>query len=277
MSNLEILRSTGVAAVPYTDELRKKVENAAEAWGRFVALPTEVKERLLGDTSVDSIGYEKKDGIGPNADRKENFDITAIKLEDLPRIRDLFDNDVAYNFVVHATEIARETKQLAMDFARVASTEFNSLADLEARVAAGDVFLRFLNYFGERETGSLIAEPHTDNSGFTFHLFETDKGCQRLDTSTHEWVDMPVLNGEMVVFPAMQLQLVSNGEIKALCHRVIAIDSTKELGRQAVVCFVRLGNTPVYNKTLYGRLQERKPGFNYDMNSRKFADLFVEA
>ena len=77
-------------------------------------------------------------------------------------------------------------------------------------------------------------------------------------------------------FAGMQTQLVSNGEVKALCHRVIANEKSFQVGRLAIVCFVGIKGVPLYDKRTHGRLQEFEPGFNYNLAPEKFAQLFTK-
>lgn len=66
----------------------------------------------------------------------------------------------------------------------------------------------------------------------------------------------------------------SAGAVKALAHRVVATEQTKDNGCHAIVCFVRLTDVPVYDKRMHRRLQEMPAGFNYDMSHAEFAKLF---
>lgn len=261
------LESTGVAMIPYAPELRQLVEEAADAWQAFCQLPTEEKMRLAQTSNA--IGYELKDGVGPQADRKENFDITTSIL-DAPT------SEIQHDFISKATRVSAAMAGLAIDFARQVEETYG-IQDLAARTQSStdQIFTRFLHYFGDRIAGEEIATPHCDQSGFTFHLYETAGGCQRLDQATRSWIDMPVEHGMLAAFPAMQLQLVSDGELKALSHRVVATEETREFGRFAIVCFVKLKDTPVYDKNKHGRLQEFEPGFNYDLTPDEFRELFT--
>lgn len=262
------LQSTGVAMMPYTPELRSLVEEAANAWQEFCQLPADEKMRLAQTNAT--VGYELKNGIGPQADRKENFDITTRS------INAPVNNEAQHDFIAKATMVSTAMAELAIDFARQTEALYD-VPDLAGRTQAStdQIFTRFLHYFGDRAVGEEIATPHCDQSGFTFHLYETAGGCQRLDRTTRTWSDMPVEEGKLAAFPAMQLQLLSGGELKALPHRVIATEETKELGRYAIVCFVKLNHTPVYNKAHHGRLQEFAPGFNYDLSPSEFSQLFT--
>lgn len=262
------LQSNGVAMMPYAPELRRLVDDAAIAWQEFCQLPTEEKMRLAQTNAA--IGYELKNGVGPQADRKENFDITTSAIDTFDHI------GPQHDFITKATKVSVAMAELAIDFAHQVEAVYEA-PGLVARTQAStdQIFIRFLHYFGNRAAGEEIATPHCDQSGFTFHLSETAGGCQRLDYATRTWVNMPVEPGKLAAFPAMQLQLLSGGELKALPHRVIATDETKELGRFAMVCFVKLNHTPAYDKETHGRLQEFRPGFNYDMTPAQFNQLFT--
>ena len=266
------LQEDGVAMMTYNTTLRHHVEETAALWQEFCALPQAEKDLFkTSDTSAGN-GYEFKDGIGDHADRKENFDILLTGNNQLAR-KDT--SPVGVAFVRHALQLTRNILPLVTSFGEQveATYDIEGFAETVKR-SSSSIFVRYLHYFGNRNEGELIAEPHTDQSGFTFHLFETDHGCERLDYATRQWQDMPVEAGKAAVFPAMQLQLAAHGELRALPHRVIATDSTKDIGRYAVVCFVRLVDTPVYDKERHGRLQEKTPGFNYDMTPDDFAELF---
>jgi len=55
---------------------------------------------------------------------------------------------------------------------------------------------------------------------------------------------------------------------------VVANPETSEAGRYSAVCFIQFKNTPKYDKETHGRLQEKKPGFNYDLSHEEFSKLF---
>jgi isopenicillin N synthase-like dioxygenase len=157
-------------------------------------------------------------------------------------------------------------------FAEMVGDEYH-LQGFADEVRVSEFFVRFIHYFENRVVGDETATAHVDQSGFTFHLFESAPGLQCL-TKEYAWIDMPVSEGETVVIPAMQLQLRSKGELEALFHRVVATEETAATGRYSAVCFVQLKNTPKYDKETHGRLQEKEPGFNYGMPSTEFAKLF---
>lgn len=275
--SIQPLKTEGVAMMTYTPELKEKVRSAASLWQSFCELPLEQKQLLPANSNGAGSGYEYKDGNGHHADRKENFDVASSHQTHLKALLEQSLGDTERAFVRSALDLTKEMTPLANRFAEQAEAEFNLPGFTEKVANSSDtIFIRFLHYFGDRAESDIIAEPHTDQSGFTFHLFETDSGCQRLDYSTKQWLDMPVVDGKTAVIPAMQLQYESGGELRALTHRVIATEHTKDFGRYAIVCFVRFANSPIYDKNSHGRLQEREPGFNYELSSEEFSKLFTQ-
>ncbi|MFA6916492.1 MAG: hypothetical protein WC222_08855 [Parachlamydiales bacterium] len=85
---------------------------------------------------------------------------------------------------------------------------------------------------------------------------------------------MPVEDKQTVIIPAVRLQLLSKGNLKALYHRVVATKKTARIGRFSMVCFIPFQNTPMYNKKEYGSMQAHDIGFNYNQSHDEFAKLF---
>lgn len=274
------IKTKGFVSMAYPADLRQVVEKVVEAWKEFCALPLEVKKSLAYSNNADGVGYEFKEGKGNKADRKENFDIALSGENWLLQNISSIHNTTALDFVKKAVSLVGLMKPLILDFANGAEEGFgvNGLVD---EVASGDdvFFIRFIHYFGERNLGEETASAHTDQSGFTLHLFENAPGLQCLpyeSMSVDGFVDMPVSVGETVIIPSMQLQLRSKGKLTALCHRVVATPETIDAGRYSAVCFVQLKDTPKYDKDRHGRLQEKTPGFNYKMTVGEFSTLFKQ-
>ncbi len=276
--NTQDLETTGSVSVTYPSGLRKAVEDAVEAWEIFCALPSEVKKNLPYSNSADGVGYELKDGSGNKGDRKENFDVALSGKDWLLQNIERIQNPMMLDFVQKAVSLVDLVKPIVIGFASDVEKDFG-VRGLVDEVSHGEdvFFIRFIHYFGERSVGEETASAHTDQSGFTLHLFESDKGLQCLPynaASLNDFVDMPVSSGETVIIPSMQMQLRSEGKLIALCHRVVATVETKDNGRYSAVCFVQLKDTPKYNKERSGRLQEKTPGFNYTMTPGEFSELF---
>lgn len=274
IKHIERLATAGFVCMKYPPELRAAVETAVASWQEFCALPTEVKRDLPYSNNADGVGYELKDGSGNKADRKENFDVTTGSkcwlTENAGKVR----NAVALRFIEDASALVALTKPLIVDFAQQAEQAF-ALADFAKEVEESEdaYFIRFIHYFGDRKVGEETASAHADQSGFTPHLYESAAGLQCL-THEKQWIDMPVSADETVIIPSMQMQLRSDGKLKATCHRVVATTQTAKEGRYSAVCFVQLKKTPKYDKERCGRLQEKTPGFNYEMSREEFAGLF---
>lgn len=268
------LKTKGFVMLAYPPALRTAVVRATESWKKFCALSIETKKGLPYSNSADGVGYELKDGVGNKADRKENFDVTTAGQAWLETQIGNIKNQTALEFVKNATTLVGILKPIVLEFAQEAEQAFG-LEGFVDEVASGDdaFFVRFIHYFGDREVGEETATAHTDQSGFTLHLFESAPGLQCKEYNS-EWIDMPVGEGETVIIPAMQMQLRSKGELRALCHRVIATPETARDGRYSAVCFVQLKKTPKYDKERCGRLQEKEPGFNYGLSEEEFIGFF---
>ncbi len=274
MKSISNFKSEGFVSLSYPPALRDAVDRTIESWKEFCALSEDIKKGLPYSNNSDGVGYELKDGKGTKADRKENFDVTTAGVDWLKKNASGIKNDAALKFVQDATSLVGIMKPLILDFAQEVETTFGitGFRD-EVKESEAAFFVRFIHYFGDREISEETATAHTDQSGFTLHLFESHAGLQCL-TPAKKWIDMPVSEGETVIIPAMQLQLRSEGKLKALCHRVIANPETAKTGRYSAVCFIQLKNTPKYDKEKHGRLQEKEPGFNYSLSHEEFKKLF---
>lgn len=248
MKNIQQFKQTGQYVLSYPPLLRTAVEHEIEKWRAFCLKPLEEKRKVVYSNNAAGVGYEYKDGTGTKADRKENMDLTDGPLIDLIRAS-------------------------ALDFAQECEKEYGLVGFVD-EVNSSTFFVRLIHYFGDRTVDDETATSHVDQSGFTFHLYESNPGLQSLAYDTHDWVDMLVSSGETVIIPAMQLQLRSQGVLRALCHRVVANPHTAQYGRYSAVCFVQLKDTAKYDKDRHGRLQEKVPGFNYSMPHQEFATLF---
>ncbi len=274
-SAAEQLKTQGFVSVSYPLALRTKVIETYELWKGFCELPVALKAGLPYSNGADGVGYELKDGDGINADRKENFDVTLEGLDWLKSHSGEIGNPLARAFIQNAAELVGALKPIIVSFAQDSESAF-SLPRFADEVVASEAtfFVRFIHYFGNRRAEEAIAAAHVDQSGFALHLFESDPGLQLL-TRNDVWVDMPVSEDETVIFPGLQMQFRSQGEILATCHRVVATPETAKIGRYSAVCFVQLKNTQKYNKARHGRLQEKIPGFNYKLSLEELQDLFA--
>lgn len=273
----------GVWNIEYPTTLRAAVENTADNWELFCSLPDDAQNVFTANTMFNGIGFERKIGTGTrdsrySHDKKLNFDITSAgtdELEDhLNGIRDRRARRIAQDFVHAAKTLTHHASTAIEEFGDIIETSHavHGFRELAAR-SAPNAFFRAL-YYPPTETGDIIGDPHVDNSGFTLHLFESTSGCEALSTDSKTWYPMPVADGNALAFPSMQTQLYSQGEVDGLCHRITANETTRRIGRSAIVCFVPLLGVAPYDRHRHGRLQEKMPGFNYGMNPVEFADFF---
>ena len=266
------LKTKGLVSVPYPDALRKGVEQAVASWKLFCTLPKEAKGKFLYGKGA---GFELKEEKGTFKDLKEDFHVTLPELTRLMSIAGEIANPKAMQFITDADALVQLVKPALNEFAQSAEEAF-AMPEFAKEVREDQIrlTLRFLHYFGDRPGIEEMANPHADKGGFTLHLYESDPGLQYLGWD-RQWEEMPISEGETVIIPGMQLQLRSENKLKALCHRVMSNADTARRGRYSAVCFVSLNNTPAYNKSAKGRLQEFAPGFNYKMDFLEFSSLFV--
>ena len=273
MANRPNLLTDSVVMRPYSLELQHSVAAAADAWRQFIALPDAEKHLYDAADTQSSIGYEQKlSGERGSNDHKENFDYAAGSYDEFA---DTTHSAVTQVFLGAAANLAALLRDEITAFGAEIEKEagIEGMASLAAR-SRDNYFLRFLHY-PPSPAGAVIGEAHTDHSGFTFHLYESTDGCRALSPGSRKWHPLPVSDSEMVAFAGMQLQLASHGRIKALCHDIRANQVASQQGRIAIVCFTALADVARYDRNTHGRLQEKTPGFNYDMSHSEFTKLFT--
>lgn len=270
---LNELRDLGLLNVNYPDDLRVSVERATDSWKSFCQLLREEKcaFSFLEDNHGDGAGYELKEEGGSKKDLKENFHVTLFQYERLSKIA----NNRTFPFLNDAKILLDKIEPVILEFAKMVETEYriDGLFD-EVQSSKPYWILRYLHYFGDQPEGCEIAAPHADKGGFTLHLFESDEGLQYYCIKDRLWKPMPVEKKQTVIIPAIQLQLWSKGDLKALYHRVVATEKTAKIGRFSMVCFISFQNIPMYNKRAHGSMQRHNIGFNYDLSHEKFANFF---
>lgn len=273
-TSINELRELGLLNVDYPDDLRATVERAVASWKVFCQLPRDEKcaFSFLEDNHGDGAGYELKEDSGSKKDLKENFHVTLFQYARLAEIA----NKRTFPFLNDAKILLDGIEPLILEFAKTIEEDYGieGLLD-EVQLSKPYWILRYLHYFGDQKEGCEIAAPHADKGGFTLHLFESDEGLQYYCIQQRSWKAMPVGEKQTVIIPAIQLQLWSKGELKALYHRVVATEKTARTGRFSMVCFIPFQNTPMYNKKVYGSMQTHDIGFNYNLSHEEFANLFV--
>ncbi|TAK57983.1 hypothetical protein EPO17_00555 [Patescibacteria group bacterium] len=271
-TSIKQLRATGSVAISCPPEASAGIVRASTWWEAFCALP---KQTRLEFPYQEGSGYELQETPGATRDLKEHFHFTEGKADWLADTAIQTGEVAVMQFVQNTVALLPLIRPLVLEFAREVE-KFYGLEGFVDEVASGEGkwIIRFLHYFGGRIAGDEIATAHTDKSGFTLN-FTSTSGLERLDYDG-VWRPMPVAEGQTTINTSMQLQYRSKGELKALCHRVVATPATAVNGRFSMVCFIPLTKTASYNKKGAGRLQEFAPGFNYTMPFEEFGKLFVK-
>jgi len=269
--------------VKYPEKLSRIVKDSTEAWQSFCLLDEIVQDLFKTSNNFNGTGFERKVGDGSEAsafssDNKLNFDITSSGIDSLLTITASIpgkNGEIAQNFIHSAAKLVSEAQSAIQEVGALVEKQsgVKSFKNLAA-TSGPNAFFRFLYYPKGVALHSTIGEPHPDNSGFTLHLYESTDGCEWLDENKRTWHPLPVEKGYATAFPSMQTQLVTNGEVDALWHRIVANETTVAVGRIAIVCFVSLEGAAQYDKNKHGRLQEFTLGDTYQKEPAEFARLF---
>jgi hypothetical protein len=261
------LMRDGYLIVPYPSLLKSRILIAMRS------LPQGSKDSCaIGDENLRDLGYSFRSGTGTFADQKEFFHIWKAALPEV--------SAALKRSGVMDTLFSTLTEHLALSIAPLLQgvamqlEEACHLSEIAREISSNldKCTFRFIHYLPGRTSGSEIAHAHADKSGFTLHLYESEPGLECY--WDQQWRPMPVSDEQTVIIPGLALQYRSECMLKATFHRVVATPEAARNGRFALVCFIPLMNTPVYD-TRYGpRLQEMPVGFNYKMPFSEFKTLF---
>lgn len=264
----------GVVSLEYPQEVKSIVQDTLESWREFLALSQDAKDILKASNHHDGVGYERKEGQGESRDTKENFDITIkgiASLEDAYKTKIL--PEAVKRLLLHSGILASAIRPMQLAYGDYIQSLIGEGFSQTVAKGTSDVFIRLLSY-PPLPVDSILGEAHTDHSGFTIHLAETSGGCEALDMG-NIWQPLPIEKGNATAFGSMQTQLATRGVIKALCHRIVSTEKTSQKGRLAIVAFTPLKGVPTYDRKKHGRLQAKRPGFNYTLDYGDFKDLFM--
>jgi hypothetical protein len=264
------LQMKGFVRVDYPQALRKAVFVAMGSWQRFCTLPLEQKRLLSGGDRIKDFGYMRREDTGPAADEKELFHSVRANFPLLlPRAK-LVGDKRATDFITAIDVLTERMLPLVRTFAGEVENIYE-IRGFERLVMESADFWTF-RYVRYPKGKPILAYPHADRGGMTFHLGETESGGEYLDFDGI-WRPWPVSETETIFFPSMGLQHCSRNALKALWHRVKPIESpTNE--RYAMVAFIDFQNSHRFNDEKF-RMQDFVAGFNYSLSFREFDKLFV--
>lgn len=270
--DISTLQRDGFVSVAYPASLRPVVVRAMTSWQEFCTLPDEKKRLLSGGDRLKDLGYMRRQDEGQRADNKELFHAKLSTLGILGERVKLLEDWRALRFMYATSELLVATLPLIREFA-VGVEERFGLCGFAKEVEQSQQHwtFRYLHYLG----GEILAHPHADRGGFTFHMYEDAPGGEYLDFNG-TWQGWPVNHERTIIFPSMGLQYRSRGKLKALWHQVVPTQETRVSGRYSMVAFIDFAMGHRYNDAVK-RLQDFDPGFNYHVEQRAFESLFIPA
>ena len=276
--DIESLKRNGHLYVKYPPELRFAVEESVSAWKAFCELPEEKKIlfEYEQDVKTSGNGYEHKKS-DTSVDVKENAHVRTIARNLLLFESAKADPVIGPAFVEKALAVVPLMQPIIREFARTVEKELH-VPGFEEDVMAYEPhwLVRYLHYFGDRKVGEELAAPHTDKGGFTLHLYESAGGVEYLTYDTREWKELPLSLGETVIIPGVGIQNRTKCQLKALAHRVIAVEDAASIGRYSAVCFFGFNNTRYFDKATFGPQQNYAPGTFYDVPFEQFDSFFID-
>ncbi len=271
--NVQSLDNLGYVAVNYPQSLRPHVQKAMESWIRFCDLPLAEKQKLSGGDRIHDYGYMNRNDSGHKADRKELFHLMRKWEPALLRQAERVTDRRAVEFVRTADALIGAMEPLIMDFAKSVEERYAMPGFVsEVHTSSALWTFRFLHYFG----GDILANAHADRLGFTLHLDESAGGGEYLGFD-RKWKPWPITSDQTIIFPSIGLQHRSGGQMKALWHRVVPIEGTREKGRYAMVAFIDFPQEREWDKVRFPRVQNFPEGFNYDMSFAELDAMFTKA
>lgn len=260
------IQNFGYGTITYSKDLKTQIQKLAFLFKSFC--DQSLNHKLLIPFE-ESGGYEyktKEDSL----DAKEDFHITkeySFPLILNPNMKDDAFVSFAKN-ILGEKELFEMLKEISSHFLRMTVKNFPKYA-----LDPNGWVLRFLHYFAQ--DGDL-AYQHFDKGGHTLHLYESAPGLECFWKDN--WNPISFSENEAVFFPGGLAQLVSQCELKALWHRVVATEESAKIGRYSMVLF---NDYPkylyTYNKEKFGPVQKAfNLGENYLMTPSKFIEYFTE-
>ena len=171
--DITALARDGFVSVAYPESLRPVVAEAMASWKAFCTLPDRKKSLLSGGDRLRDLGYMRRQDRGKRADNKELFHAKLSTLDMLNGQAKLLEDKRALEFMYATSELIVAVLPLIREFAADVESRFG-LPGFAKEVEQSQQHwtFRYLHYLG----GEMLAHPHADRGGFTFHMYEDAPG-----------------------------------------------------------------------------------------------------
>ena len=214
------------AVIDYPQALSEEVHYVAELWKDFCSLPHEIKKQCSFKAQHEdwNSGYILREGKGH--DHKEYYHVQPnhndlVYKHELNQL--MSEYPIVKEFFQSAESVVGKLRDFIEHIAHDLSRDNKHLENLVEQFRSGYEqnygVLRFLHYTPDPKQ-TVIAEPHFDIGGMTFHVYESNPGLQFLSYNL-QWMNAPLIEGKTLMFNAYGLERLSGGVLQRTWHRVI--------------------------------------------------------
>ncbi|KAL3840927.1 hypothetical protein ACJIZ3_025518 [Penstemon smallii] len=222
------------------------MEEMIEGVRRFNEQDTEAKKKYYTRDRTKKFQYNSNADIytEPTASWKDN--LLGRMVPNPPHSHELPDvcRDIMFEYTEHVTKVGNTVYELLSEALGLEPGHLKEIGCVDTVNIVG-------NYYPacpEPELAFGITS-HVDYGLLAILLQDNVGGLQFL--YQHQWIDVPVVSGGLIINVGDFIQLITNDKLKSVRHRALA---NKESARISVATFMTPG--PIDNTRLYGPIKE---------------------
>lgn len=236
------------------DITRKQIEEAMDAFFKFLDEPDEIKTRIDFTIAKEhrrgGVGFRHRD---PKDDMyNDSKDFFHYHPEIFNRYSEFLEqNPVVMNFMKHAEPIWNHVRDVIQEMMKMFDNEFPGTYDKIFDTDIPHIQLRFLKY-NWQQSGQYLAKPHFDAGSFTLALGESCDGL-RIGSGPGDLAEIVHKEQNAVfMFSSNFKKIIDSDKFKPGWHDVIQLDEKlvgKQFARWAMVVFIDAKGVEALSKT----------------------------
>ncbi|KAG7098043.1 hypothetical protein E1B28_000018 [Marasmius oreades] len=233
----------------------KVVDEVKRYLPKFFGLPQEEKDKIQMGNSPHYMGYNRLGAelTKGETDFREQFDFSTPHVSrwkpgdpdfyniwgpsQYPNERILpgFQNALE-TYLAQAWDLVKELIQLVAEALGLPRDAFSRFFDSDDKMSCLGKLVRYPPVTQDIKSSQGVG-PHFDQGFLTILLQASDHPGLQAQNLSGEWIDIPPIAGTFVVNFGRGLEFVTDGIIRATCHRVISPPSTSNTPRYSVPFF----------------------------------------